>query len=374
MNTNTSTCYHLISGDNGLCSTIIKETLSHFPDHRIIIYANRYSKSKYLREQANGSFLNELFFVDPKRLFFQRTYPKWHDILIRGINKIYRKFYQIISYDSYELLSTLQDNCLIIHGELSFFEPKLHDYIANHVANYAWVCWGGVEIMDGGVSPLFISRLKAVATLMLPDKDWIEKHYSHLRDKIHVVPYIFPERQFPVVNESDKTIDVLLGNSACYLDSYHEVLPTLAKIDCSIQCMVAYGAPEPDIHAFKAQYVSLFADRISWWERLLPIDAYIALLSQHKVYVSPIHRQSGLGAIYFSVFCGLKLYLTDRNYEWMKYLGLIVHHIDELQHISHDELCDWSSADSEFNKQQLHKMLNLDHQRQLWSRFFAYCQ
>lgn len=287
------------------------------------------------------------------------------DIFVRIINKILKLAYRFSPYDKFQALKKeSKKGVLIVHGELGMFSDGLLCYIRDNVPGYSWVCWGETAYLDKDPYRSFVDGAAEIVALMSPDTNIIKGMFP--LKKVITLPYAFDASELDKIGFSPSR-DILIGNSAHYISDYERILPSLGKLDPSITIMLNYGGEKAVIDKFEQKCSEIFTD-VVFWDKVYPKKEYYREIAKHKLYVSPIERQSGLGAIYAATVLGLKLYLAGANYEWMKSRGFVVHHVNELQFVaSRKDLLYYSFEDAEYNtrlfKQQSGEVLSQ------WQRF-----
>ena len=274
---------------------------------------NEIEVKKHIELFKQSRITNYYFAYNPKMLYQFAIKNRQHSFLLHGVTYV----------------------CMYI---LSFAGVKLN-----------WVCWGPgasinrrnwKSILFTPAKILIYHRFRNITTLMVGDKVTLE-HDFWLKG-IEVLPY-YP---YNAVHFKDKLImlnktsmhrarlAVLLGNSANCIDSYYELLEKLSRFKglVTINCMMQY--PQVDkqtLSDLKNRGESIFGkDAFFCDTEMLEIEAYFTYMSKFDIYVCGRLSQSGLGAANTSIMLGKKVFLTEKNLQWMRSRGLFVHDLNDI--------------------------------------------
>ena len=216
-----------------------------------------------------------------------------------------------------------------------------------------WVCWGsGAASGKSFKSRLSLpykrflySRFNSIVTLMDSDKESIIRDFHVSPSKIETLSYMSTEKktqlddlkeELMLQNKVNPKPIVLLGNNPSCMSSYMEILPRLKHYQGKIvvKCMLNYslqkdGKYESLLNLGRSIFGNDFIPSEEFYEDKVE---YIKYMNECDVYICPVRRQSGLGAINYCLSLGKKIYITGKNLEWIRSAyNAIVFDADEIQ-------------------------------------------
>lgn len=253
-----------------------------------------------------------------------------------------------------------------------------------------WICWGSGSHIVRGVKGFFINsfrkyifkKLGVIVTLMSPDYNDVKKNF-YLKNVI-LLPYysrIWDFKNNPMFlnalaysNNKDK-VRVKIGNSASGTNLHSESFKSLMRFksdNIKIVTPLSYGSDitrkkiiEEGETIFKDKYQALL-------KHLSQIDYAKYLSEEIDILVYHAETQTGLFNIYFSVYCGKKIFLNGYNYEWLKAIGVLVFHVNELKDLSFEEFIMPLSNDQIIqNRENLIKAISVESIVPKWNEIFA---
>ena len=202
-----------------------------------------------------------------------------------------------------------------------------------------WVCWG-----SGASSPkslrgrfslpykrFLYHRFNSIVTLMDADRDSIIRDFHVSPSKIETISYMSMgdgKNQYDILKEqlmsesrcNSKPV-VLLGNNPSCISGYLELLPRMKQYAGRIvvKCMLNYSLVKDNrydelIRLGEACFGEDFVPSEEFYEEK---EEYIRYMNDCDIYICPVHRQSGLGAVNTCLGLGKKVYLTGKNLEWI---------------------------------------------------------
>ncbi len=243
------------------------------------------------------------------------------------------------------------------------------------------VCWGdGVKVSSIRHILLFPVKLviyhyyNYIITLMEPDGISLRKYYK--KSKVVTIPYI-GERELlldsykPQPKYTSNLIYV--GNNYNCIDSYLYAANKLLwnfKDNLSIELMLNYDVKN-DIRIADLQNILESYSDAKINTTFYNLQNYIQYMDKCAIYICADDRQTGLAAIYTCLRLGKKIYLSGKNYDWIKSLGGIVYHVECLNHISMDELLSpLTEEEKNINYRVVKDLENTQHKIDKWNNFF----
>lgn len=207
----------------------------------------------------------------------------------------------------------------------------------------------------------FLRNIKFIVCLTRSDADMIHLHYPQVNTI--VCPYFGVGMDYDTSKkESNK---ILVGNSAGFCWDYISLFPLIQDKQVPITFMIPYGGYDDVIQFFQAEAKKTFPN-VCLWTDIVDIEQYKRRIDNYKVYICPAKRQTGLGAIYHSLSQGLKVYIDGVNYEWLSQIGCKVHHINELQNQTTEDILAYSDSDRQHNMNILRQFFDIKKQEQQW--------
>lgn len=295
-----------------------------------------------------------------------------HKFILFG-NKIldrkkYIELYSSIEFDNYLFCSNLFEFLKIIRkykNDVVLFHGGKYKWhftsLFAGVKNINWVCWGGGTVVSKSSSykwKLFTpfmryiySKYQTIAVLMEEDRIGLAENFNVNEAKIFLVPYSSSD---PNINKNlylsllesnnKETLDlngqtknktkplILLGNNSGNIKGYIELLDQLKMYagKIRVQCMLHYSVTKNDtydtlIELGNKLYGSDFRSNEEFYDRG---KDYIKYMNTCDVYICNAENQRGLGAIYTTLSLGKKIYLTGKNYSWIKSLNTIIYNVE----------------------------------------------
>lgn len=290
-----------------------------------------------------------------------------HRFLLLGTEKLdeslYENIFQEKSFTDYsfiyskrQLIKALwlnRHNAILMHGEKYLYLIIIVSFLFGNT-NINWVCWGSAaKINRSGKSKLFTPfklflyhRLSSINTLMEDDRKTIMEDFSISPEIINTIPYASGGdlnirdqacqriRKEPAPSHQDKT-RVLLGNNTGNIPYYHELIDKLAsfKGNVEVHCMLNYSLDKD------TEYDRLVEHGKSVFNQDFILDEdfhsdpedFIRYMNYYDVYICGNPAQTGLGALYTILQLGKKIYVTGKNYSWLREgLNTIVYEIKEI--------------------------------------------
>lgn len=203
-----------------------------------------------------------------------------------------------------------------------------------------WVCWGSgassPKSMRGRFSlpykRFLYHRFNSIVTLMDADRNSIIRDFHISPSKIETISYMsmgdgknhydILKEQLMYESRSKSKPVVLLGNNPSCISGYLEILPRLKHYAGRIvvKCMLNYSLVKDKkydelIRLGKACFGEEFISSEEFYEDK---EEYIRYMNDCDIYICPVHRQSGLGAVNTCLGLGKKVYIAGKNLEWIK--------------------------------------------------------
>lgn len=373
--------YHLFSGDTYFLSLRIINSIISYSNYRhyFFISINDISiKNKYLEMFEKIQYI-DYEFIEPKRLDLK---SKLQVIKFKLNNFTLNKHIALPCEDSiYSFMLNYRYENIVIHGELNMYGDNLVKLFKLINIRYVWVCWGGVPMI---VKHKYLHRLtrsyhielflkKSFQNITLTEKDKKNLFDVYGGNNITFCPYI-PRKEEYIPSKRLKN-RILIGNSGHYLREYRGVLSMLKHLEgLEITFMVNYGIVDLDDYLlFKEECILLKNNiKIDFWEEVVSIEQYEAILKEYAVYICNVERQSGLGAANHAFNYGLKVFLTGVNYEHYANAGFVVHDVNELIHLrSVQELFYISDKEIVHNLKSLNNFLDINKSSTLWDEIYG---
>lgn len=256
----------------------------------------------------------------------------------------------VILISSYEdILSIIirnKNNSIIVHGDL--IKLILLLVIISNKVN--WICWGSntktnkslLSRLAYPIKWIMMHRLSSIITLMEDDMKELVKTYN--LKNVKVMPY--PRTEEAYYNDLkhfnkplNSPLRVLVGNSGHNFESYLELLPSLARFRDRIEvhCMFQYPNYEEKKNKLKEFGQKLFGENFHIDDKMMEREPYYDYMASYDIYICHSDVQTGLGAIYNSLFFGKKIYLNGKNLSWCQSLGYVVFDSKTLNAIEFDD-------------------------------------
>lgn len=264
----------------------------------------------------------------------------------KTLNKpLYKELYNKYGFDNFVFCHTLKDLYLILNkhkNDTILFHSGSYIWfliaIYSHCRNINWVCWGSGASTSKtlkskiacGLKKYIYSHFKTIVTLMLQDSISIHNDFGIPSDKIFNIGYSFKTKEFydDILNKlnnlpkvSHNKPVVLIGNNPNNIKYYIQIMQMLSiyKGKIEIRCMLNYSLTKNDIYY---QYLqvgeNIFGSDFISCEEMYNIEDYYKFMNQCDIYICGAENQSGLGAISTCLLLGKKIYITGKNYQWIK--------------------------------------------------------
>lgn len=255
--------------------------------------------------------------------------------------------YLISSYkELLAIIFKLRNNPVMVHGDL-IKTILLLVFISNKVN---WICWGSntktnkslLSRLAYPIKWIMMHRLSSIITLMEDDMKELVKTYN--LKNVKVMPY--PRTEEAYYNDlkhfnkpQNLPLRVLVGNSGHNFESYLELLPSLARFRDRIEvhCMFQYPNYEEKKNKLKEFGQKLFGENFHIDDKMMEREPYYDYMASYDIYICHSDVQTGLGAIYNSLFFGKKIYLNGKNLSWCQSLGYVVFDSKTLNAIEFDD-------------------------------------
>ncbi len=332
---------HVFIGESSISLMVIENIIRYSAFDNFFIVTKKADTVKY-RELFAKCNTTSFVFCD------EITPSRFSKIITQVSSVILGRFSTLFTFFPYDEIRTLlrhRHDPILLHGlSYSFLA---HLLLLNHFPSLSYVCWGGAPKPVGKrirdkllflAGQCIFRGFKRIVCLITADKEDFEKAYGitsvttliYQSDILH-----FDDTLAWQVQVGTDRRNVLLGNSACYTDSYLKLLPALESIAApvSITCMMSYPDGDPD--GMKRQvidrFTSAFGEAFTPWTQQLDFKGYSERLKQHDIYICGEKRQAGVCAIYVMLMYGKKVYLAGKNLAWIRENKFIVHDVKQLE-------------------------------------------
>ncbi len=304
-------------------------------------------------------------------------------------NKILKINYFPWEFDLFAYLLKIKNSPIIIHAEgsvvfgfiFSFFKSK-KKYL---------VIWGSVynsknySFLYFKLRKAIYNSYKQIICLMPEDCIVFKENFNYLNGVF--IPYGANDELREILQKDliiysdtlskpNQSANILLGNNGNCIDYYFIDLKrfeTFAPFIESIDCMMNYGS-STEKNGFLLNFgKGLYAEKFHIHTQVLPMVDYLNFIKKFDIYFSSREDQSGLGAIYMVILCGMKVFLTGSNLNFLRNLGIIVFDVSEFDFFSHTDLLEPLSNEIIQNNRKVIISL-LDHSSLMakWEEFYKY--
>ena len=203
-----------------------------------------------------------------------------------------------------------------------------------------WVCWGaGASAGKGLRSWLSIPykrfmyhRFSSIVTLMDADSKTICHDFCISPSKIETISYMsmgdgvneydYLKQELMMRTPNNPKPVVLVGNNPSCISGYLELLPRMKLFAGKIivKCMLNYSLHKDEKYeALLKMGRSYFGDDFVLSEEFYNDKGYyIRYMNECDIYICPVRRQSGLGAVNTCLGLGKKIYITGKNLTWIR--------------------------------------------------------
>ena len=283
---------------------------------------------------------------------FAFLFPNFeHKFILFGSKNIdknrYESLYKEIGFSSYvfctsaiefcnELRKYKKESILFHAGSYSWFLCAI--FIG--CKNINWICWGagaalGRSFKSKLIHPIKIyiyNKFRTIVTLMNQDKMSINNDFYVPLHRISVISYASKASVLGTYNDlykklmfSEKAIHdkplIMLGNNPSNVNYYIDIMRLLSCYAGKIRvvCMMNYSLSKNERYYYFLKVGNeIFGADFKSDETLYDFKEYIYYMNACDVYICGAEKQSGLGAITTCLLLGKKIYITGKNYQWIK--------------------------------------------------------
>lgn len=139
--------------------------------------------------------------------------------------------------------------------------------------------------------------------------------------------------------EKEQKKRIMVSHSAFkhnnHLDTFR-LLSFARKENCTIICPLSYGDKEYQEKVIK-EGENRFENQFKYYYELLALSEYYKLLASIDIFIAGCEIQSGLHVVYFGLCTGIKMYLRGNNYNFVRDMGFVTNHYDELKKCSYQD-------------------------------------
>lgn len=297
------------------------------------------------------------------------------------------KSHYIITHSNKELINIalkLRSNKFVLHG-VPYLWMIIFLFVSKKVN---WVCWGAgasinkknwKSVIFTPFKKVLYQNFKKIGVLIPQDEDSLKKDFGV--KNITLLSYFGSIGKFPYKIEDIKktsfpknTYTIYLGNNSSCLGSYLPLCERLHKFKetVRINCMLNYSFKETENSVILRQRGNeLYGENFNMDTKLYPLHEYYDYMNRCDIYICNVKGQSGLGAIFTSLRLGKKVFLSGTNYLFIKSLGAIIFHVDEIEHMSNESFFEELSYDNRLkNFSVIDKYLDKETVINKWKEFF----
>lgn len=289
---------------------------------------------------------------------------------------------------------------IVLHGIFSAKHLMLISKKKEWLRKSCWVVWGGDIYRHNDEHRRFREKAEEyfkikygpeigyIAPLVRKDLPLVEQWYR-VKGEAHFVSYPVPLHRKGVLERilkqgydkhvsSDRTVNIVLGNSATKTNCHMEALDVLAGYrDQNIKLYIplSYG-----FHGYEeyAGEVLSYAWKIFGTDKVVPIlekmdgEEYTDFLSKMDVAVFYNDRQQAMGNIAILLASGAKIYIRDDTNMWEHYktLGYSLDNAYDISSTLFADFCTYNQVKKENNMGQIKKYLDIRIIREKWQRLF----
>lgn len=149
--------------------------------------------------------------------------------------------------------------------------------------------------------------------------------------------FLYPSNIAPsprFVSTNDRSVNVLVGNSADPSNNHFEILDRLATLSeprLRIFCPLSYGI-EDHVNAVLTHGKSLFGASFVPLQRFMPENQYVEMLSMMNFAIFNHNRQQAMGNIVQLLGMGKTVYLRSDTTTWgmLRHIGVTVKDVSDL--------------------------------------------
>ncbi len=331
---------HVVQGNSTISWLIIENVLRDSEFESFFIVTKGADVAQFKEIFGRFGSVNYILCDEVKLSRISRVLIKMGSLLTSRCSSLFTTF----PGEEIKALLKFRKEPILLHGVS--FNRAVHLLLLNHFRSLSYVCWGSVPSPVGkrikdkisfALQRHIVRKYKRIVCLMTAD----QLDYERVFGITTATTIIYQPGDLANDDPSELVAQpqigkrsVLLGNSACYTDSYLEILPSLERMAAaiSITCMLSYPEDDPrgQKKAVIEKYASVFGNNFTPWTRQLDMAGYYARMKTHDIYICNVERQAGLGAIYTMLMYGKKLYLTGKNLAWIRENNFIVYDVGQI--------------------------------------------
>lgn len=377
---------HLFIGSSWLLvSQMVSKIIdySHHKHHFIIVINGEHQREQYDRLFAN------LFYTDYEYWFYlyddkevelisSKLKLLYCKLILKGIFVKYKYIYNwLLIFD--QIQKSKFDN-LILHSEIS----EITSFLVRGNINVAWCCWGWIPTISNRTAirrflrkeyyyRRFMDHCSLIIVLTEADKEKFERVYAYNNIIVSSYSFIYNFKELKVSKSESNRI--LIGNSAFYLDDYLRLANTLSTLrGLSFTFMCSYGTDTTCKHfeRWKNAITEQLCphNNVDFWTEDISLSEYNKKLGTYQVYIAPMKRQSGLGAITTALSLGLKCYLDGVNYDYYSRKGLKVFSLETISNLTSQELLCFKVKDRNNNSLLVKKVCGIKQSVDTWEKIY----
>lgn len=227
-----------------------------------------------------------------------------------------------------------------------------------------------------------IKKIGLFMTFASPDYDLMYKWFGADGKQFDI---LYPsnanfEQLYAIRNvdkNNEKTVRILLGNSATSTNRHEEALEWLAKYkkeDIEIICPLSYG------DMIYGNYIAdigrdIFGEKFIPITEYMNIDEYTELLNSVDIAVYNNNRQQATGNIEILGYLGKKIYVRSDIATWGHYVdrdGCRFFDTTLIPSLNFEEFCVMNREDIDYNEQYFLKIWDNNYLKKLWDEVIQY--
>ena len=186
------------------------------------------------------------------------------------------------------------------------------------------------------IKKVFIKKIRAVGYIR-GDYDFLIKHYNtNAKYYIASYTYDFYVPEVKTIEIEDKTVNILLGNSATKECQYEKAIDMLAKykdMPIKVKCILSYPKNNEEYRKSIILYgESVLGNKFEPIVDFMSFDEYTKLLASIDLAIFNHNRQQALGNIASLLYLGKKVYINPENAckSYFEDIGAEVYSIEDL--------------------------------------------
>lgn len=320
-----------------------------FIDKHIIKYVNSDFQNTYFYMKSVDSYLG----INRSQVNYIKPGSHEYLSLVRDIDQYDILILYFLTTDKIQLVEDVRHSKVKIiwsfYGAELYSLPTLkYDFLSDRTQRAMGIKWGvfnldrGKEMLRKGLHVLkgekSLLQLVQRACKRIDYFLWYNKfEYDLLNEKLEGIlpPFMqstLNNRMEDVVPSLNRGNSIIIGNSRDPFNNHLDAFEVLAKVGYRgcVSIPFSYGVNLYYGEKLKKMVLPKGLE-ITFLETFVPYDVYIENLNNHCAAVYPSYRQIGLGNIFISVRCGLKIYLSDRNptHKWLRDLGMKIYSFEK---------------------------------------------